>query len=236
MASITANKLIIDYPILDSSSRSMKKMLFRAATGGRIAADSRGISVRAIDGISFTVSAGERIGLMGNNGAGKSTLLRAIAGVYAPTSGSLTVDGSVVSLIDISLGMDDEFSGYENIFMRSIFMGVSKAAVKNKTDEIIEFSGLGDYIKMPMRTYSSGMRLRLAFSVCTSFPADIVLMDEWLSVGDSDFKELAEKRLADFISKSSILVLASHSIKQVRKMCTKVIILESGSISENRPL
>ncbi len=232
MASITATDLAIEYPIFDSASRSMKKTIARAATGGRIAGDSRGLSVRAIDGISFSIDAGERIGLMGHNGAGKSTLLRALAGVYKPTSGSLIVEGSVASLIDLSLGMDDEFSGYENIFMRSVFMGIPKTVVKNKIDEIIEFSGLGDYIRMPMRTYSSGMRLRLAFSVCTAFPSDIVLMDEWLSVGDVDFKKIAEDRLSAFINKSSILVLASHSIKQVEKICTRVMFMESGSISQ----
>lgn len=231
MASITAKDLTIEYPIFNSSSRSMKKTIVRAATGGRIAGDSRGLSVRAIDGISFSIDAGERIGLMGHNGAGKSTLLRALAGVYTPTSGSLIVEGSVASLLDLSLGMDDELSGYENIFMRSIFMGVPKTVVKKKVDEIIEFSGLGDYIRMPMRTYSSGMRLRLAFSVCTAFRSDIVLMDEWLSVGDSDFKTIAEDRLSEFINKSSILVLASHSVKQVNKICTRIIFMNSGGIS-----
>ena len=233
MSGITAANLIIDYPIFDSSSRSLKKTIIRAATGGRIANDSRGISVRAIDGISFSIEHGERVGLMGSNGAGKSTLLRALAGVYAPTYGSLLVNGSVASLLDLSLGMDGEFTGYENIYIRCVLMGIPRSVIKKHVDEIIEFSELGDYIKMPMRTYSSGMHLRLSFSVCTAFPADIVLMDEWLAVGDADFSKKAENRLMEFIRKSSILVLASHSVEQVSKICNRVIIMEHGSISKD---
>jgi lipopolysaccharide transport system ATP-binding protein len=230
MTIIEAKNLIIDYPVFDSSSRSLKKTILRAATGGRIANDSRGITIRAIDGISFSVQKGERIGLMGNNGAGKSTLLRALAGVYTPTSGSLAVNGSVTSLLDLSLGMDGEFTGYENIFMRCILMGLPRAAVKKRINEVIEFSELGDYIKMPMRSYSAGMCLRLAFSVCTAFPADIVLMDEWLAVVDEDFSNKAEKRLLEFVRKSSVLVLASHSQERIKKMCTRILHMDRGSI------
>jgi len=236
MALVTATNLIIDFPIFDSSSRSLKKTLVRAATGGRIANDSRGINIRAIDGISFTLEHGDRVGLMGPNGSGKSTLLRALAGVYAPTYGSLQVKGAVVSLLDLSLGMDGEFTGYENIFIRCILMGIPKSVIKKNIDDIIEFSELGDYIKMPMRTYSTGMHLRLAFSICTAFPADIVLMDEWLAVGDADFSKKAEDRLMKFIKKSSILVLASHSVDQVKKICNRIIMMEHGSISEKSVL
>lgn len=236
MALITAANLTIDYPIFDSSSRSLKKTLVRAATGGRIANDSRGITIRAVDGISFSLKHGDRVGLMGHNGAGKSTLLRALAGVYAPTYGSLLVEGSIAALLDLSLGMDGEFTGYDNIFIRCILMGIPKPVVKKNIDEIIEFSELGDYIRMPMRTYSSGMYLRLAFSVCTAFPADIVLMDEWLAVGDVDFSKKAEERLMEFIKKSSILVLASHSVDQVKKICNRIIIMDHGSISEKSVL
>lgn len=234
MALITATNLIIDFPIFDSSSRSLKKTLVRAATGGRIANDSRGINIRAIDGISFTLEHGDRVGLMGPNGSGKSTLLRALAGVYAPTYGSLQVKGAIVSLLDLSLGMDGEFTGYENIFIRCILMGIPKSIIKKNIDDIIEFSELGDYIKMPMRTYSTGMHLRLAFSICTAFPADIVLMDEWLAVGDAEFRSKAEARLLEFINKSSILVLASHNTEQVKKICTRVVSMDHGRIVEDR--
>lgn len=233
MAWISASNLIIDYPIFDSSSRSFKKTIVRAATGGRIASDSRGINVRAIDGISFTIEHGQRVGLMGNNGAGKSTLLKVLAGVYAPTYGSLQIDGTVVSLLDLNLGMDEEFTGYENIFIRCVLMGIPRAVIKQSIGDIIEFSELGDYINMPMRTYSTGMHLRLAFSICTAFPADIVLMDEWLAVGDANFSKKAEARLMEFIKKSSILVLASHSPEQVKKICNRVMMMDHGSLAEH---
>jgi lipopolysaccharide transport system ATP-binding protein len=230
MTSIKAEKLTIYYPIFGSSSRSLKKTLVRAATGGKIANDAHGISICAIDNISFSFREGERIGLVGPNGAGKSTLLRALAGVYAPASGSLIVRGSVVSLLDLSLGMDSEFTGYENIFMRCVLMGIVKSEVYKHIDDIIEFSELGEYIKMPMRTYSTGMSLRLAFSICTTFPSDIILMDEWLAVGDADFSKKAEARLHDFINKSSILVLASHDAEQIKKICNRVVSMDHGRI------
>jgi lipopolysaccharide transport system ATP-binding protein len=230
MTSIKAEKLTIYYPIFGSSSRSLKKTLVRAATGGKIANDAHGISICAIDNISFSFREGERIGLVGPNGAGKSTLLRALAGVYAPASGSLIVRGSVVSLLDLSLGMDSEFTGYENIFMRCVLMGIAKSEVYKHIDDIIEFSELGEYIKMPMRIYSTGMSLRLAFSICTTFPSDIILMDEWLSVGDADFSKKAEARLQEFIYKSSILVLASHDAEQIKKICNRVVSMDHGRI------
>jgi len=234
MTSIKAKNLTIYYPVFDSSSRSLKKAVVRAATGGKIANDAHGVSVCAIDDISFSFNEGEKVGLVGHNGAGKSTLLRAIAGVYAPTMGSMQVSGSIVSLLDLSLGMDNEFTGYENIFMRCVLMGIKKSEVNKHINDIIEFSELGEYIRMPMRTYSTGMSLRLAFSICTTFPADIVLMDEWLSVGDADFSKKAETRLIEFIKKSSILVIASHKPEHINKVCTRVLTMDHGRIVEDK--
>jgi lipopolysaccharide transport system ATP-binding protein len=233
MTSIQANNLTVYYPIFNSSSRSLKKTIVRAATGGKIAGDAHGVSICAIDNISFSFGEGERIGLVGHNGAGKTTLLCVIAGVYVPARGTLKVKGRIASLLNISLGMDEEFTGYENIFMRCILMGIPRADVNKHINDIIEFSELGEYIKMPMRTYSTGMSLRLAFSICTTFPADIVLMDEWLAVGDADFSKKAEDRLLKFIDKSSILVLASHKAEQIKKICTRVLTMDHGSIKSD---
>ncbi|HON58926.1 MAG TPA: ABC transporter ATP-binding protein [Smithella sp.] len=227
---IEAQHLKVFYPLYGSSSRSLKKTLVRAATGGLIASDARGVNICAIDDVSFSIAEGERVGLVGHNGAGKTTLLRAMAGIYKPARGTLNVRGRIASLLDISLGMDDEFTGYENIYMRAVLMGIAKSELNKRMDEIIEFSELGDYIKMPMRTYSAGMSMRLAFSVCTAFPADIVLMDEWLSVGDAEFSKKAEARLMEFISKSSILVLASHKPEQIEKICNRVMTMNHGKI------
>jgi lipopolysaccharide transport system ATP-binding protein len=166
---------------------------------------------------------------MGPNGAGKSTLLRTLAGVYLPTSGTIKVKGSIASLIDISLGMDAEATGYENIRMRAIMMGMKLKQIKLIEDEIADFTELGKFLELPIRTYSTGMHMRLGFAVSTTVPADIILMDEWLSVGDSDFLMKAEKRLHDYIQKSSILVIASHSEDLIAKLCNQVIRLKHQS-------
>jgi len=186
--------------------------------------------VRALDGISFELKEGDRLGLTGHNGSGKSTLLRVLAGVYEPTGGSLSVQGRIASLLDISIGMDPEASGLENIFLRGVLLGLSKADIQKKTEEIIDFSGLGDFIDLPIRTYSSGMSMRLAFSIATSVEADILLMDEWLSVGDADFVKKAEDRLKALVNKTPILVMASHSPEILKEVCSRVMRLEKGKI------
>lgn len=229
--SITANNIAVDFPIYNSPHRSLKKNLMKLATGGRISSDAGGgVSVRALDGVSFELSEGERLGLTGHNGSGKSTLLRVLAGVYEPIGGILDVRGRIASLLDISIGMDSESTGLENILLRGLLLGLSKEEIRRKTDEIIEFSELGDFIELPVRTYSSGMSMRLSFSIATCVDADILLMDEWLSVGDSDFVKKAEDRLKSLVRKTPILVMASHSPEILKEVCTKVIRLESGRI------
>jgi lipopolysaccharide transport system ATP-binding protein len=183
-------------------------------------------SVKALNNITLDLKDGDRLGVMGPNGAGKSTLLRTLAGVYHPTSGSIDVNGSIASLIDISLGMDGEATGYENIRMRGIMMGLSLKQIRSMEDEIADFSGLGDFLHMPIRTYSTGMHMRLGFSVSTAVNADIILMDEWLSVGDSEFILKAEKRLENFIGRSSILIIASHSEELIKKTTNQILHLE----------
>lgn len=231
---IKAESVVVEFPIYNASHRSLRKSLLRATTGGRVAADAgKHITVRALDGVSFEFKPGDRIGLVGHNGAGKTTLLRVLAGVYAPVAGRLSVKGRIVSLIDMSLGMEPEATGYENIFLRGIMMGMRPAEIEQKLPAIAEFSELGeDFLNMPVRTYSSGMQLRLAFAVSTSIHADIVLMDEWLSVGDKAFSEKATERLTNVVQNSSILVLASHSSELVDRMCNRVLVFEHGKITE----
>lgn len=204
----------------------------QAATGGLLARDaSERVVARALDGISFDFQEGDRIGLIGHNGSGKSTLLRLLAGIYEPTRGFLRVSGHVTSMLSITLGMDMDASGLENIFMRGHVMGIRQQQMKLLVDDIVEFSGLGDYIYLPMRTYSSGMVMRLAFSICTCVDADIILMDEWLSVGDADFAESSKKRLDKLVGNARIVVLASHDHGMIKDRCNKVIHLEHGRIS-----
>ena len=231
MISIDAENLTIEFPVLGMAHRSFRSSLLHRSTGGRIAADAgRAPAVRALDGLSLHLKPGDRLGISGHNGAGKSTLLRALAGIYAPTAGSLRVNGSLSSLLDVSLGMDDNATGRENILMRGVMMGLYPAEMVGRTDEIAEFSGLGDFLDLPMRTYSSGMRMRLAFAISTAVPADIILMDEWLAVGDAEFQAKATARLSAMIDQSHILVLASHSHDLVRWICNRGIELQAGKI------
>jgi len=231
MASIEFNNVCVDFPIYNGSSRSLKGKLAQVATGGQLGANEQGVViVRALEGLTFALKDGDRVGLLGHNGAGKSTLLRLLSGVYWPSSGSATVNGKVGSLIDISLGIDPEISGRQNAYLRGGLLGISKAEITAQMDGIIEFSELGSFIDMPMRTYSSGMHLRLAFAVSTILRPEILLMDEWLSVGDESFKHKAEKRLAEMVQSTNILVIATHSREVILETCNRVIWLEHGRI------
>jgi lipopolysaccharide transport system ATP-binding protein len=232
MGQIQAREICVDFPIFTNSSRSMKNLVLRATTGGRIAKDAGHHSyVRSLDHLSFDIRAGERIGLVGHNGSGKTTLLRTLCGVYVPTFGQLAVSGHVVSLLDINLGMDPDGTGYENIMMRGIVMGLTPKQITARLDDIAEFTDLGEYLGMPIRTYSTGMQMRLAFAVSTSVDADILLMDEWLSVGDAEFQEKAASRLAEMVDRTPILIVATHSMDLVKKVCTRMIRLEHGKIA-----
>jgi lipopolysaccharide transport system ATP-binding protein len=182
--------------------------------------------------VSFEFKEGDRIGLSGHNGSGKSTLLRVLAGVYEPVAGTITVRGQVASMLSITIGMDNEATGFENIYIRGAIMGLTRKQITPLIDEIAEFSELGDYLEMPIRTYSSGMYMRLAFAVSTSIPADIILMDEWLSVGDASFAEKAQERLERMLKQARILVLASHNEELLHRSCNKILRLNHGSIEK----
>lgn len=231
MAKITFENLDISIPIFNANGRSLTSRILQVATGGKLDSDPDGhVYVRALQGISFQFNDGDRVGLVGHNGAGKSTMLRALGRVYAPTKGSVEIQGEIGSLIDINLGINTEATGRENVFLRGILLGLTKQQVQEKYAEIVEFAELGDFIEMPVRTYSSGMQLRLAFAVSTILRPEILLMDEWLSVGDEGFKQKAEERLSAMVSATKILVIASHSKELIKKTCNRVIWLEHGQI------
>jgi lipopolysaccharide transport system ATP-binding protein len=233
MSQITAEHLVVEFPIYDARHRSLKTQLLSSATGGRIARDAGNrVVVRALDNVSFSIRAGDRVGLIGHNGAGKTTMLRVLSGIYEPVGGSLVVEGRAATLLDITLGIDAEATGYENIRMRALMMGLRAAAIEGKIDEIARFTELGEYLDMPLRTYSAGMRLRLAFAVSTSVDADILLMDEWLSAGDADFQPKAKRRMEELVARTKILVVASHDYNLLKSVCNRVLRLAHGQVEE----
>lgn len=200
-------------------------------TGGRIGQDAgKHAIVRALDDLNFEFADGERVGLVGHNGSGKTTLLRTLSGVYEPVRGKLKVHGKIASLLDVSMGLDPDATGFENIYLRGILDGLSPSRIRSKIDEIADFSDLGEYLNLPVRTYSSGMMLRLAFAISTSVEADILIMDEWLSVGDAEFSAKAARRLDTLVGSASIVVIATHDPTLVARVCTRKISLEHGKI------
>ncbi len=231
MARVRAQDIVVEFPIYASGTRSLKKAIMNTATGGVLARDaSNRMIVRALDGLTFELNEGDRVGLIGHNGSGKSTLLRVLAGVYEPRQGYLSVEGKVASMLSITLGMDMEATGIENVFMRGHIMGVKPRRMRAMLDDIAEFAELGEYLDLPMKTYSTGMMMRLAFAVSTSIDADIVLMDEWISVGDASFAEKSRLRMDKLVREAKIVVLATHNHGLVRSMCNRIIRLEHGAM------
>lgn len=232
MVGINLKHASIDFPIYNAKSRSLASSIFGNLSLGRLDADSsKGlVTVKSLQDIELEILDGERVGLVGNNGAGKSTLLRTLAGVYRPTSGHALIEGRVASLIDISLGINPEATGRENIFLRGALLGLTKDQVREKFDEIVAFSELGNFIEMPLRTYSSGMQMRLGFAVSMVVDPEILLMDEWLSVGDGSFQKKAEEKLKSLVNQTRILVIASHNPDLIRNICSRTIWLDSGKI------
>ena len=237
MANIVFKNVSVEFPIFNATGRSLTSSILKVASGGKLDADPNGrVLVKALTNISFEISEGERVALLGHNGAGKSTLLRTLGRVYAPTSGRAEIVGEIGSLIDISLGINPEATGRENVFIRGQLLGLTKQEITAKYTEIVEFAELGDFMEMPVRTYSSGMHLRLAFAVSTVVRPEILLMDEWLSVGDADFQQKAEKRLLDLVSGTKILAIATHSRELVESVCSRAIWLEHGQIKMDGPV
>lgn len=229
--SVKFDRVTMEFPIYSARGRSLKRSVLQFTTGGRIGLDARDRAVVcALNNVSLLAEHGERIGVVGHNGAGKSTMLRAIAGVYEPSHGVISVSGRVGSLIDLTLGMDIEATGYENIRIRSLLLGLSPAEIVECTDEIARATELGEFLSMPIRTYSSGMLLRLAFAISTAVAPDILLMDEWMGIGDASFLKKAHDRLVGLVGRSGILFLASHSVHMIMDNCTRVIWLDKGDM------
>lgn len=224
----------VEFPIFDAKNRSLKKSVLGRA-GGRIT-QNKVPTVEALADIDLTLRTGDRVGLVGHNGAGKSTLLRLLAGIYEPTTGTARIRGRVAPVFDLAVGMDPEISGYENILIRGLFLGMTRRQMESRVDEIAEFSELGDYLSMPLRTYSTGMRVRLALGVVTSIDPEILILDEGIGAVDAAFLEKARDRLRDLVARSGMLVFASHSDEFLVELCDTAIWMDTGRIREQGPL
>ena len=230
MAHLGLHDVSVSFPIYGSHATSLKQTLVSAAAGGKIGTDTSVTVVEALRHVTFDLNDGDRIGVLGHNGSGKSTLLRVLAGVYRPSRGTISRQGTITSLIDPAMGIEHDATGRENIYLRGLIMGLSRAQVHDVFDDICAFSGLGNYLSLPVRTYSTGMLMRLAFAIATSIRCDIVLMDEWLSVGDTEFQVQAELRLRQVMNNAGILVIATHSESLVKRECNRQLRLRHGEI------
>ena len=184
----------------------------------------------ALQNVSFTVEKGDRVGILGLNGAGKSTLLKVIAGVFKPTEGSVTKHGKMVPLLELGAGFDQQYTGKENIYLYGAMLGYSKEFIDEKYDEIVKFSELKDFIDVPIKNYSSGMKSRLGFSIATVVSPKILILDEVLSVGDAKFRKKSEKKVLSMFDSGVTVLFVSHSLAQVQRICNKAMILEKGKL------
>ncbi|MCK1388100.1 ABC transporter ATP-binding protein [Bradyrhizobium sp. 21] len=228
-AQIVLRNVSVTFPVLSFRDRSLRSRFVSAVTLRRQAAVPHIVS--ALKDVSLDIRAGDRVAIIGANGAGKTTLLRVLAGIYHPTAGSVDIDGRCLSLFDLQAGFDEEATGYENIMRRGLVIGARRAEIDARRAEIAAFTELGDRLDLPLRTYSSGMMLRLIFAVATAVEGEIVLLDEWIGVGDQQFRKKARQRLDEIVARAGILVLASHDIDLIRSICNRAILLEEGRIA-----
>jgi ABC-type polysaccharide/polyol phosphate transport system ATPase subunit len=193
------------------------------------------MEIRALEGVNLKLGDGDRVGIIGHNGAGKSTLLRVLAGVYTPTSGRRVVVGKIASLFEIALGFESDASGWENIAFRSYFQGETPKTLRGKMAEIAEFSELGEFLNMPLRYYSAGMMVRLAFAIATTIEPEILIVDEVLSAGDLSFQHKARARIHQLLDDAHVVVMVSHDLEAVQELCDRVIWLDHGRIRQSGP-
>lgn len=228
MAHIELQNVSVDIPIVDHGTQRLFSFV-----GSRLSSTrprGRKETISALRDVSISLPSGTRLGVLGRNGSGKTTLLRLLSGIFPASSGHLRSDGRVTSFLDMTFGIEPELTGREAVILRSRLLGNSKRLAESRLEEIIEFSELGPSIDRPTRTYSSGMFLRLAFSISTFFQPEILIMDEWLSVGDKNFRRKAEERLQEIVQQTEILVVASHSRHLIEKSCSRAVIMEEGRV------
>ncbi|MBN9743303.1 ABC transporter ATP-binding protein [Amycolatopsis sp. A1MSW2902] len=229
MIGVELGHAFVEFPVFDAKSRSLKRRVLRSS-GGTIRTGGKVPVVTALRDLTVSIEEGDRVGLVGHNGAGKSTLLRLLAGIYEPTRGSARRTGRVAPVFDLGFGFDPDSTGLENIVARGMFLGMSRRQMRARIAEVAEFSELGDYLRMPLRTYSTGMRVRLALGVVTSADPEILLLDEGIGAVDADFLVRARSRLHDLVDRCGVLVFASHTEELLLDLCDSALWLESGRV------
>ncbi|MFI6301026.1 ABC transporter ATP-binding protein [Amycolatopsis thailandensis] len=235
MVSIDVHNAYVDFPIFDAKTRSMKKKVL-GKVGGKIGTETKVPIIEALHDVTLQLKEGDRVGLVGHNGAGKSTLLRLLSGIYEPTRGSAKISGKIAPVFDLGIGMDPEISGLENIIIRGLFLGMTAKQMEARVDDIAEFTELGDYLQMPLRTYSTGMRVRLALGVVTSIDPEILILDEGIGAVDAAFLNKARDRLKALVKRSGILVFASHSDEFLFELCDSAIWMDEGHVKQRGSL
>ena len=233
MVCLDFENVTIRYPIYNAKSMSLRNRLVQIGTGGLISKEASDIvTITAIENATFSIKEGDRVGLVGHNGAGKTTLLRTMAGIFEPESGVVTRTGRTSTIIELGAGMDTELSGYENILRVGMLLGSSRSEMEGLIPDIEGFTELGGFLSMPVRTYSSGMMMRLMFAIGTSIRPEILLVDEMFGTGDASFQEKAQKRMLELIDSAKIFVFASHSQELIKKYCQRVFSITHGCITE----
>lgn len=230
--SIELYGVTLDYAVYSVRAQSLRTSVMTMAVGGRFMKDQRDVTViRALSNIAFKVEEGDRLGLVGHNGSGKTSLLKVLAGIYEPTEGMISIKGRVTSMINIGAGMDGDASGLQNIYNMGLMRMIPKKVMKARVPGIVEFSELGAFINMPVKTYSAGMVARLVFAVATELDPEILILDEWLGAGDAAFRDKAGQRMERFVDQAKIVVIASHDVGLIQKVCNKVCVLQGGRVT-----
>lgn len=232
MAKIELDDVSLTFTVHQHKRVSLKEYLVR---GLFRRSNNPPFSVHALAGVNLSARDGERVGVIGHNGAGKSTLLKLLAGIYPPTAGTRTVEGRVCSLFDISLGFEPEATGWDNITYRAYLQGETPATLKGKVDAIAAFTELNDFLNIPVRHYSAGMLMRLAFSIATTIEPEILLVDEVLAVGDLAFQQKAQARMKEMMDSARLMVLVAHDLTTVKNMCNRVLWMQHGAVVMDGP-
>lgn len=233
MALLKFENVTVQYPIYNAKSMSLRNKLVQISTGGIVSQAAAGVvTITALDNVSFELNDGDSVGLIGHNGAGKTTLLRTMAGIFTPVAGKVTRDGRVATIIELGAGLDEELSGYENIYRMGMLLGSTRSDIALMVPEIEDFTELGNFLQLPVHTYSAGMKMRLMFAVGTAVRPEILLVDEMFGTGDAAFQSKAQDRMRTLVENARIFVFASHSTALIKQFCKRIFSLEHGRLVE----